>query len=53
MNVRGVSVYYFTLGVDLAESGVTVCSFIGLDLAERGVIVCSFTLTDLPERGVN
>ena len=51
--MHGVSVCSFTLGLDLADCGVTVCYFTGLDLAERGVIVCSFTFTDLSERGVN
>ena len=53
MNVSGVSVYYFTLSVDLADRGVTVCYFTGLDLAELGVIICTFTLPDTLERGVN
>ena len=51
--MHGVGVCYFTLSLDLADCGVTVCYFTGLDLAERGVIVCSFTFTDLSERGVN
>ena len=53
MNVRDVSVCSFTLSLDLADRGVTVCSFTGLDLAERGVILRSLTLLDLLEHGVN
>ena len=47
MNVCGVSVCSFTLGLDLADRGVTVCSLTSLDLAERGVIVFYFNLPDL------
>ena len=53
MNVRGVSVCSFTLSLDLADRGGTVCSFTGLDLVECGVIVCPFTFPDLSEQGVN
>ena len=51
--MRGVSVCSFTFILDLADFGVTLCSFNGLDLVERGVIVCAFTLLDLLEQGVN
>ena len=53
MELSCVSVGYFTLSLDLADRGVTVCSFTALDPAETGVIVCSFTLPDLLERGFN
>ena len=52
MNVRGVSVCYFT-GLNLADYGVTTCSFTGVNLAENGVIVWSFILPVLSEWGAN
>ena len=52
-NVRGVGVCSFTFSLDLAERGVTVCSFTGLDLVERGVIVCALNSPYLLERGAN
>ena len=52
-NVRGISVCYFTLSLELADRGGSVCSFTGLDLAERCVIVLDFIWTDLLEQGVN
>ena len=52
-NLRGVSMFSFTLSLDLSERGVTVCSFTGLDLAERGIIMCDFHLDVTLKRGVS
>ena len=41
--MSGVGVCFFTLSLDLVDSGVTVCSFPGSNLAECGFIVCALT----------
>ena len=51
--MHAVSVCSFTLGLDLAECGITMCYFTGLEIAERGVIMSSFTFPDLLEWGIN
>ena len=51
--MRVVSVCSFTLSLDPADRGVTVCSFTGLEIAECGVFVCELTCPELLEGGVN